>query len=221
MSATALTVVSVGNAGTAKSKTDADTSNGNTFANNGRTYLLLSNTGTDSATVTIATGATVGGYAVDDRTVALAARSARNIEVTVALDTVLAGQTLTVNTVVFTAHADTTTAADREFAIDGDNTADAAALAGLINDATYGVPGVTAAADTGTITLTLDDWITGSITAVASDSTMTVTATETERSATEKIVGPFDPAIFNDANGLVTLSYTGDGAADVDVLAFN
>lgn len=73
---------------------------------------------------------------------------------TVALATVLAGQTVTINGIVFTAHASTTTVANREFSIGGTDTQDAAALETCINDATYGVPGVTAAASTGTITLT-------------------------------------------------------------------
>ncbi len=74
-------------------------------------------------------------------------------EMTIALASVANGEAITINDVVFTAHTDTTTPASRQFAIDGDNTADAAALAGLINDETYGVPGITATASTGTITL--------------------------------------------------------------------
>lgn len=62
--------------------------------------------------------------------------------------------TVTINGIVFTAHTDTTTVAERKFKIDGDNDADAVALAGLINHATYGVPGVTATAGTATVTLT-------------------------------------------------------------------
>ena len=76
---------------------------------------------------------------------------------TVALATVLNTQTITINGLVFTAHTDTTVLADRQFSIAGSDTADAALLAANINDETYGVPGVTAAASTGTITLTATD----------------------------------------------------------------
>lgn len=74
-------------------------------------------------------------------------------EAKITFGTVLAGTTITVNGVTFTAHATVTTAANREFKIDGDDTADAAAFAALVNNATYGVPGVTASADTGVVTL--------------------------------------------------------------------
>lgn len=83
--------------------------------------------------------------------------NAEVIEATITLSTFLVDGTVTINGVTFTAHADTTTAADREFSIGGSDTADAAALAGLINDATYGVTGVTATANTGVITLVADD----------------------------------------------------------------
>lgn len=112
MAETALSVVTVGKAGTAKTTANADTSNGNKFANDGRTFLYLFNNGsTGSATVTIATQKTVGGYAVGDQAIALSTTQ-------------------------------------------------------------------------------------------------------------EKIAGPFDPDIFNDADGNVTMTITGTGAADVDLLAF-
>lgn len=83
--------------------------------------------------------------------------NAEVIEANITLATFLEEGTVTINGVTFTAHADTTTAADREFAIDGNDTADAAALAGLINDATYGVTGVTATSALGVVTLVADD----------------------------------------------------------------
>lgn len=97
---------------------------------------------------------------------------------TLTLATVLADQTVTINGVVFTAHADTTTAANREFSIAGDDTADAAALAGLINNAAYGVPGVTATAAAAVITLTATDPGETLITATASAATVTVATTQ-------------------------------------------
>lgn len=79
--------------------------------------------------------------------------------------------TVTINGITFTAHTDTTTAAEREFKIDGDNDADAVALAGLINHATYGVPGVTATAGTATVTLTSTNPGTTVITVTTSNAT--------------------------------------------------
>ncbi|MCL4694132.1 MAG: hypothetical protein KJ060_16665 [Candidatus Hydrogenedentes bacterium] len=99
---------------------------------------------------------------------------------TIALATVLNGEAVTINNLTFTGHTDTTTAADREFSIAGDDTADAAALAGLINDATYGVPGVTAAANTGTITLTVDDPGSRVLTISSEDATFTIATVEAQ-----------------------------------------
>lgn len=95
-------------------------------------------------------------------------------ELTVALATVLAGETVVINGLTFLAHTDTTTVADREFSISGNDTADAAALATLINDATYGVPGVSAVNSTGTLTLTADDPGATTISASSGDSTFTI-----------------------------------------------
>lgn len=60
------------------------------------------------------------------------------------LSGVTAGQTITINGLTFTAHATTTTAANREFSIAGTDTQDATELTTVLNDATYGVPGVIA-----------------------------------------------------------------------------
>ncbi len=76
---------------------------------------------------------------------------------TLTLASVQAGDEVTINGLAFTAHASATDAAKREFKIDGNDTADAVALAGVINDSRYGVKGVTAAADAGVITLSADD----------------------------------------------------------------
>lgn len=64
-------------------------------------------------------------------------------ECTLTLSSAANGETVTINGLVFTAHTNTTTASKREFKIDGTDAQDATALAGLINNATYGVPGVT------------------------------------------------------------------------------
>jgi hypothetical protein len=75
---------------------------------------------------------------------------------TITLALFLAGGTITINGLVFTAHADTTTKSKREFSIAGDDTADAAELASCINDPTYGVPGVKATPAAAVVTLEAD-----------------------------------------------------------------
>lgn len=75
-------------------------------------------------------------------------------EATLTLLNVANGDAVTINGLTFTAHTDTTTASSRQFKIDGNDAADATALAGLINNATYGVPGVIASTG-GTAVVTL------------------------------------------------------------------
>ena len=101
-------------------------------------------------------------------------------EMTVALATVLAGEAITINGLTFTAHATVTTAASREFSISGNDTADAAELATVLNDTTYGVPGVTATANSGTITL--KSTVPGETTITASSvaSTFTIATTKAQ-----------------------------------------
>ncbi|MBE9546756.1 MAG: hypothetical protein IMF10_04560 [Proteobacteria bacterium] len=72
---------------------------------------------------------------------------------TLTLATVLNSHTVTINGLLFTAHTDTTTVADREFSISGNDTADATELCVCINDPTYGVPGCTASSAAGVVTL--------------------------------------------------------------------
>lgn len=83
-------------------------------------------------------------YAVNT---AAAAKLTDVTECTITLSSAANGETLTITDVdgteyVFTAHTDTTTAADREFKIDGTDAQDATALYGLLAHATYGVPGL-------------------------------------------------------------------------------
>ena len=78
-------------------------------------------------------------------------------ELTITLATFLADGTITINGLVFTAHATVTTPANREFSISGNDTADAAELVICINDAAYGVPGVTASNAAGAVTLIATD----------------------------------------------------------------
>jgi len=83
--------------------------------------------------------------------------NAEVIEANITLATFLATGTITINGLVFTAHATVTTVASREFSISGNDTADAVELAVCINDATYGVPGITATSASGVVTLVADD----------------------------------------------------------------
>ena len=92
----------------------------------------------------------------------------------IALATVLNGQTIIINGLTFTAHTDTTTVANREFSIAGDDTADGTALALCINDATFGVPGVTATNNVGTLTLVSTDPGAVAITGYSAAGTVTV-----------------------------------------------
>jgi len=78
-------------------------------------------------------------------------------EMTITLATFLVAGTITINGLVFTAHVDTTTPANREFSIAGSDTQDAAELVICINDATYGVPGITASNAAGAVTLKATD----------------------------------------------------------------
>lgn len=72
---------------------------------------------------------------------------------TLTLASVVAAETVVINGITFTAHATTTTVANREFHVGVSDTADAAELVTCINDATYGVPGVTASSALGVVTL--------------------------------------------------------------------
>lgn len=100
------------------------------------------------------------------------------------LATVLAGQTIIINGLTFTAHATTTTVANREFSISGTDSADATALATCINDTTYGVPNVNATVSSSRITLT--PYPGTDITATPSNSTITV-STSYECTAGESV----------------------------------
>lgn len=73
MAETALTVTSLGASGVTVAYANADTEHDNSFANNGKTILVMENGGASTATVTIMTGATTGGYAVADQAIAFTA----------------------------------------------------------------------------------------------------------------------------------------------------
>ena len=79
------------------------------------------------------------------------------IAANVTLLNAVVGSVITINGLTFTGAA-ATTVASREFKADGADGADVTALVACINDATYGVPGVTAADGAGdSIDLTVDE----------------------------------------------------------------
>ena len=97
------------------------------------------------------------------------------------LASVLAGETLIVNGLTFTAHATTTTAANREFDISGNDITDAGELTTLLNDATYGILTSTATDNgDGTITVLVDDAADGSISAWTGTAITNATVVATE-----------------------------------------
>jgi hypothetical protein len=97
----------------------------------------------------------------------------------ITLASVTNNQTIIINGYTFTAKTSTTTIADRFFSIAGDDTADAALLAANINAAGYGVPGITATAATGVITLTGDPDVTITGTAVSAGTCVVEAGTRT------------------------------------------
>ena len=98
----------------------------------------------------------------------------------VTLATVLNTETIVINGLTFTAHTDTTTLADREFSISGNDTADAVEFCLCVNDPTYGVPGVLAESALGVVQLTSKSPGETLITAVSGDATFTVVTVEAQ-----------------------------------------
>jgi len=96
---------------------------------------------------------------------------------TITAAAVEADATITVNGIKFTGAA-AQDASKREFKADKvDNTATATSIAACINDATYGVPGVTASASAAVVTLTVDEPGKTVITATSSSATTLAVAT--------------------------------------------
>ena len=92
---------------------------------------------------------------------------------TLTLATVTAGQTVIINGVTFTAHASTTTPVNREFSISGNDEADAEELLTLINDASFGVTGITATRSGAVLTLRESGAPTGSVAVTVSGTAVT------------------------------------------------
>lgn len=109
----------------------ASVTNGQTVIFNGVTYTAATSTTTWSTRSYSIAG--------NDAADALLLCKAINGGPYVTLTNVSAGDTVTVNGLVFTAHSTTTTAANREFSISGTDAQDAAELVTCLNDATYGI----------------------------------------------------------------------------------
>ena len=104
-----------------------------------------------------ATDAAGTGAKVITNNAATATVPVKVIAANVTLADAVAGSVITINGLTFTGAA-ATTVANREFKADGADGADVTALVTCINDATYGVPGVTAAdGAVNSIDLTVDE----------------------------------------------------------------
>jgi hypothetical protein len=95
-----------------------------------------------------------GNQAAELASIVLALNHKRNVT----LASCAAGTTITITgqngkKYTYTAHATTTTAANREFSISGTNSQDGDELVTCLNDATYGVPGYTASNASGVVSI--------------------------------------------------------------------
>jgi len=102
-------------------------------------------------------------------------------EMSVTLDTVLATETVTINGLTFTADAVATDPAAREFDISGGDALGAAELVTCINDATYGVPGVTASNVGAVVTLIATNPGRDAIVVTSGDATFLIAYTSTAK----------------------------------------
>jgi hypothetical protein len=137
----------------------------------------------------------------------------------VKLVSVPAGATVTINGVVYTAHASTTTAANREFSIAGDDVADAAALNGLINNATYGVPAVKSASSGNTLTLTIKAGTITNITVTASDPSFQIDDSPDIPFLTQALKDTMNALFPNIMTLLAGYATIGDGASMETVIS--
>ncbi len=134
-------------------------------------------------------------------------------EATLTLATVLNTHSVKINGLTFTAHTDTTTISLRQFAITGDDTADAAELVKCINDDTYGVPGIVASSASGVVTLKAE--AAGQALITISDAAATITPATTQAQAFVEIdIGNLD--IYNGFEYLaVKVTSTANGSVSV------
>ena len=129
---------------------------------------------------------------------AAAAKLSNVTKATLTLSSAANGETVTITDTdgtdyVFTAHTNTTTAASRQFKIDGTDAQDATALYGLLIHATYGVPGLAFADDSsGGITITVKDGGEGTFSVATSAVTHLVPAIVEQLLISEIDVGDLD-----------------------------
>ncbi|MDD4780353.1 MAG: hypothetical protein PHT02_07095 [Tissierellia bacterium] len=114
----------------------------------------------------------------------------------------VAGDTYTVNGLVFTAAAADGGATSRTYAVGADATASTANLAAKINSAVVGVPGVTASANVGALTLTSSDPGAVTITLAASAGAVGVPSTLSSQGYIEVDASAMDLADGFDHIGL-------------------
>ncbi|GAI07193.1 unnamed protein product, partial [marine sediment metagenome] len=98
----------------------------------------------------------------------------------VTLATVLTGETITINGLLFTAHGTVTDIPNRQFSIATGDTEAAVEFCLCVNNATYGVPGVLAESSAGVVQLTSESPGETLITAVSTDATFTVVTVEAQ-----------------------------------------
>jgi hypothetical protein len=79
------------------------------------------------------------------------------VSATITANASIAGDHVIINGLTFTAVAGAAVIASRQFSIDTGNNETAISLAAVINDATWGVPGVTATPAAAVVTLTVDE----------------------------------------------------------------
>ncbi len=161
-----------------------------------------------------ATDAAGTGAKVITNNAATATVPVKVIAANVTLLNAAAGSVITINGLTFTGAA-ATDATKREFIASGNDAADCTALVACINDATYGVPGVTAAEGAGdSIDLTVSE--PGETTITISDESAVFTPIATALEAIVEvdasnldIAGGFDHRMFGYYQSAITCSTTG------------
>lgn len=176
----------------------------------------LAATKTTSCTIYQATSSAGAGAKAIVLATAVFTANTNASEMTIAMSSTTDTATLVINGLTFSAHASVTSEALRQFSTSGDNTADADELAACINDPVYGVPGVTATAVTGTITLNAVPYGEKTITVVSTSSGITL-ATTAYQMAVNISTNNMDTA--NSFNHIAAkLASTGSGIAGAALL---
>jgi hypothetical protein len=134
---------------------------------------------------------------------------------TITMNTPTVDDTVIINGITYTAKAAENLAL-RQFDQSGNTTAQALSLAACINDATWGVPGITAAPAVAVVTLTVNDPTAGGydrITAICSDPTKAIPATLNAQALLE-----IDATALSGANTHVAVRVAGPATAHANVV---